>query len=146
MLGWWTDKSKEYCLEDLETPEKLISSHNVDFIEDSSPNDLAIIDNISPTPESINKLVDDAISTESTILSFLASDPTKVHLPKSRLSTPPLSLSKSRCQFPLHQKRSLSGKICPKENLRVEIINYLPSFMMKINLLTSVTLHLSLLP
>jgi len=27
---------------------KVISSHNVDFIEDSLPNDLAIIDNISP--------------------------------------------------------------------------------------------------
>jgi len=66
MLGWWTDESKGYHLEDLEIPGKLISSRNVDFIEDSSPNDLAIINNISLSPESINKLVNDAISTDST--------------------------------------------------------------------------------
>jgi len=65
MLGWWTDESKEYRLEDLETPGKLISSCDIDFIEDSSPNDLAIIHNISPSPESIDKLVDNAISTDS---------------------------------------------------------------------------------
>jgi len=87
MLGWWTDELKGYCLEDLETSGKLISSYDVDFIEDSSPNDLAIIDNISPSLESINKLVDDAISTESTTLSFSVPDPTKVHLPESRPST-----------------------------------------------------------
>ena len=146
MLGWWTDESKGYCLEDLETPRKLISSCDVDFIKDSSPNNLAIINNISPSPESINKLVNDAISTKSTTLSFSAPDPTKVHLPESHPSTPPLSLSKSYCQFPLYQRRSLSGRIYPKENLRVKIVNYLPSFMMKINLLTSVILHLPLLP
>ena len=89
MLGWWTDESKGYHLEDLKTPEKLISSCDIDFIKDSSPNDLAIIDNISPLLESINKLVDDAILTNSTTLSLLASDPTKVHLPESRPSTPP---------------------------------------------------------
>jgi len=108
---------KGYHLEDLKTPGKLISSCDVDFIENSSPNDLVIIDNISPPPESINKLVNDVISTESTTPSFSAPDPTKVHLPESHLSTPPLSLSKSCCQFPLHQRRSLSGRICPKENL-----------------------------
>jgi len=87
MLRWWTDESKEYHLEDLETPGKLISSRDVDFIEDSSPSDLTIIDNISPSPEDIDKLVNDAISTDSISLSISAPDPTKVHLPKSRPST-----------------------------------------------------------
>jgi len=81
---------KGYCLEDLETPGKIISSCDIDFIEDSSPNDLAIIDNISPLSESIDKLVNNAISTDSISPSILAPDPTKVHLPESRLFTPPL--------------------------------------------------------
>jgi len=90
MLGWWTDESKGYHLEDLETPGKLISYYDIDFIEDSSPNDLTIIDNISPSPEGIDKLVDDAISTDSISPSILAPDLTKVHLPESCLSPPPL--------------------------------------------------------
>ena len=89
MLGWQTNESKEYHLEDLETPGKLISSHNVDFIKDLSPSDLAIIENILPSPENINKLVDDAILMDSTTPSILVSNPTKVHLPESHLSTPP---------------------------------------------------------
>jgi len=87
MLGWWTDKSKEYCLEDLETPGKLISSRDIDFIKDSLPNDLTIIDNILPPPEGINKLVDNAISTDSIFPLISAPDLTKVYLPESRLST-----------------------------------------------------------
>ena len=67
MLGWQTDESKEYHPEDLETPRKLISSCNVDFIKDSSPSDLAIIENILPSLENINKLVDNAISVDNTI-------------------------------------------------------------------------------
>jgi len=90
MLGWWTNESKEYRLEDLETPGKLISSCDIDFIEDSSPSDLTIIDNISPPPEGINKLVDNAILTDSISPSILASDPTKVHLSESCPSTPSL--------------------------------------------------------
>ena len=65
MLGWQTDKSKGYCPEDLETPGKLISSCNIDFIEDSSPSDLAIIENILPPPENINNLVDNAILVDN---------------------------------------------------------------------------------
>jgi len=102
MLRWWTDKLKGYCLEDLKTPGKLISFRDINFIEDSSPSDLAIIDKMPPPPESVNKLVDDAILIDSTTPSLLAPDPTKVHLPESCLSTPPLSLLKSRCHLPLH--------------------------------------------
>ena len=89
MLGWQTDESKGYCIEDLETPGKLISSCNGDFIEDSLPSDLAIIENIPLPPENINKLVNNTISIDSTTSSILAPDPTKVHLPKSHLSASP---------------------------------------------------------
>jgi len=88
MLGWWTDKSKGDYLEDLKTPGKLISSHDVNFIEDSLPSDLAVIDKIPLSPESVNKLVDNGIFMDSTTSSLLAPDPTKVHLPESHLSTP----------------------------------------------------------
>jgi len=88
MLGWWTDESKGYRLEDLETPGKLISSCDIDFIEDSSLNDLAIIDNISPLLKSIDKLVYNAISTNSISPSILAPDPTKIYLFESHSSTP----------------------------------------------------------
>jgi len=114
MLGWWTDELKEYRLEDLETPGKLISSCNVDFIEDSSPNDLAIIDNISPPPESINKLVDNTISTESTTPSFSAPDPTKVHLPESRPSTPPPEPVKELLSIPPAPKKVSKWQNLPK--------------------------------
>ena len=89
MLGWQTDESKGYCIEDLETPGKLISSCNGDFIEDSLPSDLAIIENIPLPPENINKLVNNKISIDSTTSSILAPDPTKVHLPKSHPSASP---------------------------------------------------------
>ena len=114
MLGWWTDKSKGYCLEDLEISGKLISSHDVDFIEDSSPNDLAIIDNISPPPESINKLVNNAISTESTTPSFSAPDPTKAHLPESCLSTPPPDPVKELLLIPPAPKKVSKWQNLPK--------------------------------
>ena len=117
MLGWWTDKSKGYCLEDLETPRKLISSCDVDFIEDSSPNDLAIIDNISPPPKSINKLVNDAILTDSTTPSLLASDPTKVHLPESRPSTPSLEPVKESLSSPPAPKKVSKWQSLPKREL-----------------------------
>jgi len=48
---------------------------------------LAIIDNILPLPENVNKLVNGAILTDSITLSVSTSDPTKVHLPESYLST-----------------------------------------------------------
>ena len=83
---------------------------------------------------------------DSTTSSVSTPDSTKVYLPESCLFAPPLSLSKSYCHLLLYQRRSLSGKICPKESLQVKIVNYLPSFMMKINLLILVTLHLPLLP
>jgi len=114
ILGWWTDKSKGYRLEDLETPEKLISSRDVDFIEDSSPNDLAIIDNISPPLESIDKLVDNAISTDSISPSISASNPTKVHLPESHSSTPPLEPVKEPLSPPPAPKKVSKWQSLPK--------------------------------
>ena len=117
MLGWWTDESKGYHLEDLETPGKLISSRDVDFIEDSSPNDLAIIDNISPPPESIDKLVDNAISTDSISPSISAPDPTKVYLSESRSSTPPLESVKELLSSPPVPKKVSKWQSLPKREL-----------------------------
>ena len=114
MLGWWTDKLKGYRLEDLETPEKLISSCNINYIKDSSLNDLAIIDNISPPPESINELVNDAISTKSTTLLFSAPDPTKVHLPESCPSTPPPEPVKELLSIPPAPKKVSKWQNLPK--------------------------------
>ena len=106
---------KGYHLENLETSGKLISSCDVDFIEDFSPNDLAIIDNISSLPESIDKLVNDAISTDSISPSILAPDPTKVHLPESCSSTSPLEpvkelLSSSSAPKKVSKWQSLSER------------------------------------
>ena len=109
MLGWWTDESKGYRLEDLKTPGKLISSRDVDFVEDSSSNDLAIIDNIPPPPESIDNLVDNAISTDSISLSILTPDPSKIALPESHPSTPPPPAMKETLLPPLHQRRLPNG-------------------------------------
>jgi len=106
MLGWWTDKLKGYCLEDLETPGKLISSCDVDFIEDSSPNDLAIIDNIPPPPESIDNLVYNAISTDSISPSISTPDPSKAALPESYSSTPPSPAMKEMLSPPLAPKKA----------------------------------------
>ena len=114
MLGWWTDESKGYHLEDLETPGKLISYYDIDFIEDSSPNDLTIIDNISPSPEGIDKLVDDAISTDSISPSILAPDLTKVHLSESRPSTPPLESVKEPLSPPPAPKKVSKWQSLPK--------------------------------
>jgi len=66
----------------------LISTHNVNFIEDSLSNDLVIIDNILLSPESINKLVDNAILINSIPSSILAPNPSKVALLESHLFTP----------------------------------------------------------
>ena len=114
MLDWQTDESKGYRREDLETPGKLISSRNVDFIEDSSPNNLAIINNISPPPESVNKLVDNAISTESTTPLFSAPNLTKVHLSESRPSTPPPEPVKELLSIPPAPKKVSKWQNLPK--------------------------------
>ena len=97
--------SNRYCLENLKTPGKLISSHDIDFIEDSLPSDLAIIENILLPPENINKLVNNAISIDSTTLSILAPDSTKVHLPESHPFTSPSEPIKEMLSSPPTPKR-----------------------------------------
>ena len=114
MLGQWTDKSKGYRLEDLETPGKLISSHDVDFIEDFSPSDLTIIDSISPSLEGIDKLVNDAILTDSISPSILAPDLIKVHLSESHPSTPPLEPVKEPLSPPPAPKKVSKWQSLPK--------------------------------
>jgi len=84
----------------------LISTHNVDFIEDSLLNDLVIIDNIPLPPESINKLVDNAILINSIPLLILAPDPSKVALPGSHLFTPSPQLIKKVLLPPLVPKKA----------------------------------------
>lgn len=62
LLGWWTDETKGYRLEDLENG-KLITSRDVQFNEDENPSELASIDIGLPksTPEDVDNLVDEAI-------------------------------------------------------------------------------------
>ena len=43
LLGWWTDETKGYQLEDVET-RKLIMSQDIHFIKDDSSEDLAVIE------------------------------------------------------------------------------------------------------
>ena len=105
---------KEYRLKDLEIPGKLISSCDVNFIENSSPNYLAIINNILPPLESINKLVNDMISTKSTTPSFSAPDPTKIHLPESCSSTPPSKPIKELLLLPSIPKKVSKWQNLPK--------------------------------
>jgi len=114
MLGWRTDETKGYRLEDLETPGKLISSRDVDFIENSSPSDLVIINNIPPPPESINKLVNNVISMNSTTPSISAPDPTKVYLPKSCPSMPSLEPVKEPLSPPPAPKKVSKWQSLPK--------------------------------
>jgi len=114
MLGWWIDESKGYHLENLEKPGKLISSCDVDFIENSLPNDLTIINNISSPLKGIDKLVDNAISTDSISPSILVPDPTKVHLPESHLSTPPLEPVKELLSPPPAPKKVSKWQSLPK--------------------------------
>jgi len=114
MLGWWTDETKGYRLEDLETPGKLISSRDVDFIENSSPSDLVIINNIPPPPESINKLVNNVISMDNTTPLISAPDPTKVYLPESCSSTPSLEPVKEPLSPPPAPKKVSKWQSLPK--------------------------------
>ena len=67
MLGWWVDKNKGYCLEDLEN-SKLIVSQDVHFFKDSSSSELATIDIDTLPINAVNKLVDNAITKEYTNL------------------------------------------------------------------------------
>jgi len=73
MLGWWVDETKGYHLEDLENG-KLIASQDVQFSEDDSPSELAVVEvgDLPATNENINNLVDDAIIKDA--ISPLAPD------------------------------------------------------------------------
>ncbi|KAJ3563959.1 hypothetical protein NP233_g8606 [Leucocoprinus birnbaumii] len=60
MLGWWTDETKGWRLEDLENG-KLIASRDVNFDENDTPSELASIDLPRATTEEVDEFVDDAI-------------------------------------------------------------------------------------
>jgi len=66
LLGWWTDETKEYRLEDMEN-SKVITSRDVQFFEDSSPSELAVMNIGAPTVliGNLNNLIDDAINKEA---------------------------------------------------------------------------------
>ena len=49
LLGWWSDETKGYRLEDVET-KSLITSRDMRFIEDEGPKDLATVEATSPHP------------------------------------------------------------------------------------------------
>jgi hypothetical protein len=59
LLGWWKHETKGYRLEDIEK-QSLITSHDVHFIEDDSPTELAIIeDEYPPTEDNLMDLLPD---------------------------------------------------------------------------------------
>ena len=66
MLGWWTDETKGYQLEDIENG-KLITSRDVQFFEDSLLSELAVMDIGAPTVSTgdLNNFIDDAIDREA---------------------------------------------------------------------------------
>ena len=66
LLGWWTDETKGYQLENIENG-KLITSRDIQFFEDSSPSELAIIDIGASTvlTGNLNDFIDDAIDREA---------------------------------------------------------------------------------
>lgn len=57
LLGWWTDETKGYRLEEVGTG-KIITARDVTFVEDDTPGDLAIIETrgSQPTKEDIEVL------------------------------------------------------------------------------------------
>jgi len=66
LLGWWTDETKGYRLENIEN-DKLITSRDIQFFEDSSPSELAIMDIGASTvlTGNLNDFIDDAINREA---------------------------------------------------------------------------------
>ena len=66
LLGWWTDETKGYQLEDIENG-KLITSRDVQFFEDNSPSELAVMDIGAPTVSTgdLNNFIDNAIDREA---------------------------------------------------------------------------------
>jgi len=66
LLEWWTDETKGYRLEDMEN-NKLIASQDVQFFEDSSPSELAIMSIGAPivSTGSLNSFIDNAINNKA---------------------------------------------------------------------------------
>jgi len=88
MLGWWVDKAKGYCLEDLEN-SKLIASQDIRFFKDDSSSNLASI-KVQDTPannQDVNTLVNNAIQKGITPLpiqkddTFLKESPSPLAIP-----------------------------------------------------------------
>src|SRR5262249_36327155 len=61
LLGWWTDETKGYRLQEIESG-KLIASRDVKFVENDAPSDLVIIESEKPI-QSISELVSDDLET-----------------------------------------------------------------------------------
>ena len=61
LLGWWMDETKGYRLENIET---LITARDVQFIEDSTPYDIAVIQTqgVAPTNDDLNRLSSEEIA------------------------------------------------------------------------------------
>jgi hypothetical protein len=56
LLGWWADETKGYRLEDIQT-RALITSRDVQFVEDETPTELTIIEG-DPPPVPIGELIE----------------------------------------------------------------------------------------
>ncbi|KAJ3557795.1 hypothetical protein NP233_g11654 [Leucocoprinus birnbaumii] len=84
MLGWWTDETKGWQLEDLENG-KLIASRDVNFDENDAPSELASIDLPRATTEEVDEFVDDAIDNGTSS----EDEPESAEALEQRLLTPP---------------------------------------------------------
>ena len=59
LLGWWADETKGYRLKDEEN-RRLITSHDVCFLEDEWPNNLAVIESSGSIQAADQQLKDPA--------------------------------------------------------------------------------------
>ena len=64
-MGWWTDETKGYRLEDLEN-HKVITLQDVHFLEDSLPSELVVMDLQAPviSVKAVNDLIDGTIEED----------------------------------------------------------------------------------
>lgn len=83
LLGWWADETKGYRLEEVET-RKLIAARDIKFVEDTKPDDLAVIEGDEPR-RPVDNLVDSAPPIYPHHYRHL-------HQPQSPLSHPTLNL------------------------------------------------------
>jgi len=123
LLRWWTDETKEYRLKNMEN-SKVIVSQDVQFFEDSSPSELAVMDIRAPIVSigDLNNLIDNAINKEADqqdpqsnckIPTVLSTDcpTTPTHHKPNLIPTAPPSAPKKSLKWNNLSKRDVSNHI-----------------------------------